>query len=190
MISDGNRIPEGFMAATKVMHNIDLLRLIGGMKHDLEYPQIIRRLNQKFYSVQNQYLDDNKSSIVNTPLYNPNNFVRYKQCPLYGNGNMVVLTMDNSANEFATNIPLDLIESIKLEIGGQRINKITPKDFSVLYYIFNIPEKNENGNTILPIPGLIHGIHRLEYHEIKIIFEFKKLPFENILYFIEFKEYS
>lgn len=52
---------------------------------------------------------------------------------------------------FSTNIPLQYIEYILVR-NGNNIHSSTPKSlYETMYYMYDIPKKNPNGNTILPI---------------------------------------
>jgi hypothetical protein len=81
--------------------------------------------------------------------------------------------------------PSEIIRYVELEIGGSRIDKIYGSIFDVLYEIHNLKYTVEyQGKGIyyyeipLPIDALIgsKGIITLQYHEVRLYFEFMDQP--------------
>lgn len=97
---------------------------------------------------------------------------RLELCRKHWSWNKTFKIPDQETNKifkyFATNIPIDKIKSVKLEIGGQHIDEIQGDLFQTLYYFYEIPKTNANGNAIIPFYMSDIGIPYLNFHTCKI----------------------
>jgi len=83
------------------------------------------------------------------------------------NTNTILQYNNKMCYEFAIN-SLDNIDKIELNLGGQTFGIMYPKIFKVFNYLFNIPEKKENGYFIIPFWFSKMGIPFCEYHNLFI----------------------
>ena len=59
---------------------------------------------------------------------------------------------------FATDIPMEYIQYILVLVDNEVYSSTIRETFECLYYLYNIPKKNKNGNNILPIHLSKRGI--------------------------------
>jgi hypothetical protein len=76
---------------------------------------------------------------------------------------------------FATNVPIDLIESVYLlsNQGTMLYDTIYSNMFEALYNIYELPRTNKNGKTILPFYVSKIGIPHVKYGQIDLKINFK-----------------
>ena len=82
------------------------------------------------------------------------------------------------------------VSSISLIIGDKQIEIVYTDLFDTLYKLYNIPSKNENGNTIIPF-SLTKGIPKLDYHDSQFVITFKeKTASSRIEYKVQYSKNS
>ena len=106
-------------------------------------------------------------------IFDPIEYEYYPKFSIKNPGNGTLI-----AREFAINVKSELIDSIEIIIGVQRVERIFGDMFEVLYDMYDLPETNEEGYTIIPFYLSKFGIEKLKYHETKVIVKFKKAPQE------------
>ena len=83
--------------------------------------------------------------------------------------------MNSRVKNWGTNIPLKLIESIEIVMGGQQIERVRGDLFPVLYDLYDIPSTNKQCITVLPFYLSKDGLTlcALMFHEIRFVITLK-----------------
>lgn len=102
------------------------------------------------------------------PYFWGNSLVISTGNPLLNDSTTALCATGTVCRHFATDIPIEYIQYIIVLHGNDVYSSTSRETFECLYYIYNIPRKNKNGNNILPIYHSARGIESNKPHKFTI----------------------
>ena len=141
----------------------------------METSDQIEKLNKIFYGAQDEYLKNNDFLDKCTgPIINRDKVECLITTGPTTNSNSnksieITFTLPTcSVKNFSINLKSSSIKKIVLIVGGQRFDSLNGEFFKLLYYIYDIPEFDDNGYTNIPFYHWKIGIPSLEYHNVQL----------------------